>query len=107
MPLNDAELLVEVEALIEDLRWARGDPAVPEHRKWLALKQMARDIRARSTPPTRAVDAVIFQVQSGMKARTRLGFIDPGHHQAISEAVIAHWPTIRLALERLQETASV
>jgi hypothetical protein len=99
-PFTVEDQIGAVERLIEDLRWARNDPTVPEHRTYTILKSLATDLRARlDGASNRTLDALAFQVESATKAKARIGYVEVGHHQAVSECVMANWPVIKRALE--------
>ena len=101
---SNADKLAAVESVIEMLRWARDDDTVIEHDIWLKLKATAADLRARlDEAPGRTLDALAFQVNSALRAKARVGYIDVGHQQAIAEAFIAHWPVVSHALEKVGE----
>jgi hypothetical protein len=103
-PLTAAQKLAEIERMIEDLRWVRRTPGTPEGLSYRVLKAVALDLRARSQPSTQVFEALDFQVRSALKAKARLGYIEMGNHQAVSEALLAHWSTVSAALERFEET---
>jgi len=101
--MNDAELLREIEALIEDFRWARSDSALPEHKTWLALKQIAGDIRGRQ--PLAAVDA-ITALEKRIESVGRIALSGNDHDAfrramaGLGEELRGRWPTVRQALEQ-------
>lgn len=96
-----AEKLEVVEHLIESHRWARYDDGVPEHGTWLILKSIASDIRANmSGAPNRTLQALAFQVNVALKAKSRIGYLELDHMQAVTECVIAHWAILQRSLEK-------
>ena len=99
-----AEKLAIVEDLIVVFRWARHHPDEPAHRSWLALKEIASDLRAPlPETKTRALHALGVQVDVARRFRERVGYIEVGHMQAMAEALMAHWPAISRALAEAEE----
>ena len=97
---TDADKMKAVDLIIRDLRWAANDSALPENWTLGALKALYADLHAATpTASNRVLDALDFQINSAMKSKARLGYIDAGHHQAVSECALAHWPAIRHALK--------
>ena len=92
--------LATVERLIEDFRWARSDPMVPEHQTYNALKALAVELRAQSPRASnKALQVLSMPIEHAQRFKACMGYIDMGHHQAISEALIGQWPVVRRALE--------
>jgi hypothetical protein len=92
-----------VENLIEDLRWARNDPALPENWTLGALKALALDLRAAEEGASnRVLDALSFHVNAAMKAKAQLGYVGGGHYEAVANELLAHWPVVRRALEKME-----
>ncbi|HXL66624.1 MAG TPA: hypothetical protein VN938_16365 [Xanthobacteraceae bacterium] len=99
-PLTDAETLLEIEALIESFRWARGDTAAPENKTYLALKAMADDLRGRQANRIGEAQAELQKaIDAAAKTKTILGY-EINHLRRIAEETIGRWPVIRQALER-------
>jgi hypothetical protein len=97
------EKLAAVERLIVDLRWARNDPALPEHKTLAALKAIALDLRGQHAgAPRRTLDALTFQINSAARSKARVGHVEIGHLQAVAECLTAHWSVVRQALERFE-----
>lgn len=102
--ISDDDKLAAVERLIEDFRWARKDPAVPEHATYLALKAIATDLRAPKVEAKgRALQSLGFQVDAARAFKARIGYVEVGHMQAMAEALMAHWPAVKKALSREAE----
>jgi hypothetical protein len=103
MPMTDAELLIQVESLVEDFRWARSDPGVPEHKSWQALKQVATDIRQRQaiaiSDTHKALERRIVSVD---RAKERNGGVRAREDavKGLGEELWSRWPAVRHALER-------
>ena len=99
-PLTDAEKLIEIEALIEDFRYARNDPILQEHRTYLTLKSIAADLRGRGPGVAGAAQVELQRViDNAIAAKTGLGY-DVNRLRRVAEELIGRWPTIRQALER-------
>lgn len=102
--VTPAEKLAIVEALIEAHRWARSDPAVPEHRTWEALKAIAADLRAdEPRVASKALETLDYRIDRARQQKARLGYYEIGHLQGIAEELIGRWPVVRKALERYQQ----
>jgi hypothetical protein len=104
MVYTDAEKLEVVEMILDRTRSAHpgGKIIPPQGVEVEILKSICVDLRMRSAAPSNKVlDALAFQINSAMKARVRLGYVEVGHYQAIAEALILHWPTVRVALEHI------
>lgn len=99
--ISTEDKIAAVERLITDLRWARYDPAVPEHATFLALKEIARDLRGR-TPgaPSKALLALQRRLANAAASKTKGNGFDRGALAGIGEETIARWPCIRQSLER-------
>jgi hypothetical protein len=66
------------------------------------IKQIADDVRATiAEKQSQVTEALAFQVQSALKCKARLGYIDVGHQQAVANGLLAHWPVVRRALEMM------
>ena len=70
------------------------------------LKSICAEIRAGSKPPSQTLEALSFQVNAATRTKARIGYVEVGQFQAVAEGLIAHWPVVRLALERLAERAN-
>ena len=93
-----------VERLIEDLRWARGDPTAPEHVTYLAMKAVARDLRGRLEGKAGEARAAIgSRIADAVRSATVLGYRD-SHMIGLAQEVIGRWPTIEFALEAAERT---
>ena len=98
---TDAEILKEIEGLIEEYRFARDFPAgSAERRTYIALKAVASDIRGRRL---KAGSEAITALQGRMDALKRAG-----HHRGprrtdaligLAEELVGRWPSVRQALE--------
>lgn len=87
-----------VEAIIEEVRWARSDPDDPGNRIYHVMKAVAADLRAqRSGAPSAALKAITLRVDALMRQKA-FGSVPPGNHQSLSECVISFWPEIRYAM---------
>lgn len=94
--ITDQAKIALLETLIERHRDQRGNP---DSGYWI-LKALAADARARTPASTsKALSALSFQVETLARQRMRIGYAEVGHMQAVAEAVMAHWPAIRRALE--------
>ena len=101
MRFSDQDKLAAIEEMIASLRWAKNDEALPEHRLLMILKEIDRDVRARDPATTsRTLQTLAFHVDAATRAKARVGYLDAGHAQAVAEALMAHWSTVRRALER-------
>ena len=99
--LTLAEALAEVEGLIEDFRWARGNPPLPEERTYRALKQIATDLRGRD-PDAIPIAARELQrrVDAAIRSKTEHGY-DANTLRTLGEELIGRWSTVQQALELL------
>lgn len=97
MKPNDAETLEVVESLIERARHERDAHIVS-----LALRGIAADIRARlPAAPGETRWALQAAIDGCVRTKTAFGY-ERGHIQRVGEELIARWPVVRLALERLE-----
>lgn len=102
MRIPDAELLAEIETLIEDFRWARPKPEAPEHKTYAALKQIAGDIRARQ--PVAVLDAVTALQKRLDSAERAVGGPHENYHRVmagVGEELRGRWPAVLQALNEL------
>ena len=100
---TDREKLDIVEQVLDAERAGREryEPCLFRDDELPILKSICSDLRARmATPSNKVLNALSFQINSGMKAKAALGYMEVGHHQAIAEALVLHWATVRLALEQ-------
>lgn len=100
------EKIAVVEELIEALRGAgaRADQASPDNRRYHVLKAIAADLRGQlATAPEPALRSLSFQVDSAKRMKARIGYVDSGHHQAVSECLMSFWPVVRHALEQTEK----
>jgi hypothetical protein len=102
-PVTLQDQIDAVTRLLDDFRWARNEPGCAEHRTWLALKEMAKDLRAR-LPEAPGLALAALQRRIADAAATKggnggLGF-DAGALAGIGQEVIGRWPVVRQALER-------
>jgi len=92
--------------MLDDLRWSRSKPDVPEHATFNALKQIAADLTARLPgQPGKVRKALGLRIADAVRSKTALGY-DENHLVGIGENVIGEWPAIEYALEaveRMQE----
>lgn len=90
-----------VDRLLDDLRWARNDPAVPEHITYKALTAIAVDLRAQTPKEAgKVLRSMTHQVDTARHTKARLGYFEHGQLQTITEATCGRWwPTVRRALE--------
>ena len=96
---SDDEKLEVIEGILDADRDGNLDIFQLDERE--ILKAICSDLRARmATPSNKVLNALSFQINSGMKAKVALGYMEVGHHQAIAEALVLHWATVRLALEQ-------
>ncbi len=99
------EKIKVVEDMIELLRAYRNEPGTEQNRTWHVLKAVASDLRAQlASAPNAAVRSLEFHVESARKQKARIGFIEMGNHQAVSESLISFWPTVRRALVQANGT---
>jgi len=107
--MTNEEKLAAVERTIEDFRWTRDEDARTsegahrEYQTYLAMCELAKELR--KGVPAKACQAMI-DLQGMMDAvnttLTPLGFsINALRH--LAEALIAHWPTVRKALEQFEK----
>jgi len=91
-----------IDHLINDFRWARNETYCIEHDIYLALKEIAKDLRARlPAAPSDALLALQRRIAdaAATKGPAMQGF-DRSALAGIGEEVIGKWPVIRQALER-------
>jgi hypothetical protein len=94
-----------LQSFIDEFGWARKETGSPEQLTLEILKEIHADLRARKPGAAiKALQALEFQVDQARKAKARLGYVDVGHHQALGNDVLAHWPVIRRGLELAAET---
>ena len=101
MTLEDK--IAAVERLLDDFRDWRNAPEAVEHQTWLALKEIAKDLRGRAPEaPGEALQALQRRIADAAATKTGNGGIgfDPGALAGIGQEVIGRWPTVRQALER-------
>jgi hypothetical protein len=102
MRISDAEVLAEVEELIEDFRWARSDEKATENKTWRALKQLAGDIRSRQPVAVHdAQRALERRLEAVASARTRGPEALAGAAAGLAEELAGRWPAILQALQLL------
>lgn len=104
VPPTSAEKLALIEDMIERFRWARSAPSAPEHGVWLKLKAIASDMRAVLGDANPVRLALEHQINAAARHKARIGFITIGQHQAIAEALMAHWSVVDIALRRDSRT---
>lgn len=95
------EKIKALDFVIEDLRWARNDPAVPEHVVRETIIQVRKDISAWSEDQRPGSTLLQLQrlTEQAIKAKAENGEIPAGHALAMARYVISAWPMIRTALE--------
>ena len=99
---DDAEKLAVLERVIAGARSCNPAVFVVKPGDIDALKAICSDIRARSpAAANKALEAIGFQVDSAIKCKRHLGYIEVGHAQALADRVLAHWVVLRLALTTL------
>lgn len=96
--LTIQEKLAVIEHLIEDFRWARSDPAVPEHSTYHTLKAIAADHRARLYGTPSAVEVLL---ERRVRAAGLTGAPRHGALIGLAQDVLAHWPSVKQGLELL------
>jgi hypothetical protein len=97
-----AEQIDAVTRLLDDFRGWRNEPGCVEYRTYCALKQIAKDLRARQPEaPGLALQALQRRIADAAttKGRNGLGF-DAGALAGIGEECIGRWAVLRQALER-------
>lgn len=103
--LTVAEKLAEIENLIELHRWTRRFPKDPEYRTYVALKMIAKDLRARLDGKA---EATRRELGSKVASAVRKADADSDvfNHALLELAkdVIGHWPTVEQALEQYEKT---
>lgn len=105
--ITDDEKLGAVEAAIEELRWARNEPDIPEHRRLAALKSIAEDLRAtKPEASSKALNVVEQHINAAKRKKERFGYLEVGSYRSVCEAVLAHWAAIRRALVIAAEAKS-
>lgn len=98
---SDQEKLETLERVLDQSRYHEATRELFSREDRLILKAICADIKARDPAiGNRVLDAISFQVNSAALAKARLGYLDVGHHQALAEALLAHWPAVRVALEK-------
>lgn len=91
-----------VERLLDDLQWARNDPACPEFATFYALKAIALDIRGRMPGKAEEVRRVLgSRIGNAVRSRTALGY-EIMHLKGIGEELIGRWPVVEQALEQFE-----
>lgn len=101
--LDDEENLRQLEGLILHFRYARSQPAIEEHKTYLALKAAAEDLRGRQRERIGEVGENLRDaLDAAQRTKSALGY-ETGHLRRIAEIVIGAWPTIGQALDRFEE----
>ena len=95
--------LQAVERLIVDLRWARGDPLVPEFKTYWVLKAIADDVRARQQSARYdALEDLRDAVRAVHASKTGLGY-ELGKLRNLAERFLGKWPIVEQAMESFAE----
>jgi hypothetical protein len=97
MKYGASDKLAVIQRLIEDFRWARSDPAVPEHKTYKLLKLIAVDMQAaRRGSGGRVLSALKNRRQ---RIKSRPGADGAPDVTQLGQEVLAHWPVIERALQ--------
>ena len=95
------------ERLIEDLRWSRNDPMVPEFTTYWVMKAVASDLRARQRHvKLQALDDLQHAIDMAHASKIRPGY-EMGKLQHLAELLIGKWPVVRQALESFASHAEI
>jgi hypothetical protein len=96
-----------IELLIEDLRWARGEDGVPEHRTYWALKAVAEDLRARQRHTrVKAMDDLETALRAANASKSSNGY-EMAKLRFVAETFIGHAAVVRQAMEQFAIGAEV
>ena len=90
-----------IDSLIADYRWAKNFPGTTEHVVFGVLTELATDLRAREVKAVGQARAVLEQKVAdtdrlALRSSTMIG---------LAQEVKRHWPTVRRALELMEEGA--
>ena len=102
-PVTLQDQIDAITRLLEDFRWARNEPRCIEHKTYVALKEIVKDLRAR-LPEAPGKTLLALQRRIADAAATKggnggLGFAT-GALVGLGQEVIARWPVLRQSLER-------
>jgi hypothetical protein len=100
------EKLGEVEKMIVEARQSRGKPGSAGYRRYMVLKAIAADLRARlDLPRSLSLGELERCVDRIKQSRTGIGY-ENGALVAAANTLINRWPFVRQALEHFgEETA--
>jgi len=106
-PYTIEEKLSVVEFLIEQLRDSRHELGAPNRGRYLILKSVAADLRARI--PGEPL-AACFELDEAIRAADASKTVPLGYEigklRRIAEILIGRWPVVRQALEKFEEDLS-
>lgn len=98
-----SEKIAVVDHLIEDFRWARSRPDVPEHGTYNTLKALADDLRGRfHTAPSVALIEIERRMTAVKNRPVGSGADRVNAQIGVAEELTCRWPTVRQALENMQ-----
>ena len=102
VPVTLSDQIDAISRLLDDFRWARNEPGCIEHQTWQALKEIAKDLRARQpAAPGLALNALQRRIADAAATKTNGGMgFDPGALAGIGQEVIGRWSVIRQSLEK-------
>lgn len=99
-PFTLAEKIAVLDNLIEEFRWARSKPEIPEHVTYSTLKAISADMRARlGSAPSVAEHEIGRRITAVRQAKTINGNLT-GAIMALGQEVHARWPLVQQALNR-------
>lgn len=95
------EKIDAVEAVIEDLRWARNADEGRLRRRHAALRAVAADLRARLAGAPTIVEVALEQrMRAVQRSKTMLGYGN-GAMVGLAQELVARWPAVKQGLELL------
>lgn len=99
-PVTLTEAIKGIEGLIQDFRWARNDPSVPEWNDLHILRWVAKELRSRQPGAAgELLQLLTAEVDAAVSTKVG-GHIDPNRLVKIAEIVVARWPVLSRALEQ-------
>jgi hypothetical protein len=105
--MTDSEILVEIDRLIQTRyhRW-KHTPDDPQHRSYLALKEVAIQLRA-SDRAGETIAAMENKLRGLERSRDATGNFDRTHLREVALEVRAKWSVIRQALLFFEDARKV
>lgn len=99
------EKLAAVERCIEDFRWTRDHQDLIEYQTYLAMCELAAEIRKGTQAAAGTARAELGRrIEDATRSKTMLGY-SINALRGIAEELIGRWPTVRAALEQFEKEA--